>query len=157
MRRIEIVTLIQATPEACFDLSRDLDLHLESMAHTSERAIAGKTSGLIGLGEQVTWRGRHLGFVFEHTAKITAFDRPRHFRDEMVRGRFKRFVHEHHFEPTGSGTRMLDVIEFESPWGLLGRMVDALVLSAYLTKLLRGRNAVIQQAAESQIAGDRGS
>lgn len=151
MGRIELVTDIGAAPEVCFDLSRDLDLHLRSMTHTAERAVAGKTSGLIGLGEQVTWRGRHFGIVHEHTSAITAFDRPKHFRDEMVRGRFKSFIHDHYFEPHNSGTRMRDVLQFEAPWGVLGRLADRLVLEGYLTRLLQNRNATIRQAAESGI------
>lgn len=45
MPRIELVTEIGATPEVCFDSTRDLGLHLESMAHSGERAVAGTTSG----------------------------------------------------------------------------------------------------------------
>ncbi len=149
MPRLEIVTEIRAAPERCFDLARDLDLHVRSMASTGERAVAGKTSGWIGPGEQVTWRGRHLGLVHEHTSRITAFDRPRHFRDEMVRGRFSFFRHDHHFEPTPAGTRMRDVVEFASPFGPLGWTVDRLVLARYLRRLLRGRAEVIQRAAQA--------
>jgi len=151
MPRIELITEIRATPERCFDLSRDLDLHQRSMSHTAERAVAGRTSGKIELGEHVTWRGRHFGVMHEHTSLISAFDRPRHFRDEMTRGRFKRFVHDHHFEATPFGTRMRDVLEFKSPLGPLGKAVDALVLARYLTRLLQKRNAIVQQAAESAV------
>lgn len=149
MTRIEVVTPIQAGPEVCFDLARDLDLHPQSMAHTSERAVAGKTTGLIGPGEEVTWQGRHFGFVLEHTARITAFDRPRHFRDEMIRGRFQTFVHDHYFEAVAGGTRMRDVVVFGSPFGALGRLVDALLLRRYLVRLLEGRGEVIRSAAQS--------
>lgn len=52
---ITLDTYIQASREVVFDLSRDIDLHQISTRHTNEKAIAGKTSGLIGLGETVTW------------------------------------------------------------------------------------------------------
>jgi ligand-binding SRPBCC domain-containing protein len=148
MPRLEIVTVVAAPPERCFDCARDLDLHARSMAHTSERAVAGRTTGLIGPGEEVTWRTRHFGMMLEHTARITAYDRPRHFRDEMVRGAFARFVHDHHFEPVPGGTRMRDVLAFRSPWGPLGRLADRLVLAAYLERLLRRRNEIVRAAAE---------
>jgi ligand-binding SRPBCC domain-containing protein len=146
MERIELVTDIEASPERCFDAARDLDLHVRSMARTGERAVEGRTAGLIGLGEEVTWRARHFGLVHEHTSRITAFDRPRWFRDEMVRGRFARFVHDHWFEPIEGGTRMRDVVEFESPLGLLGRIVDRLVLGPYLARLLRRRNLAVRSS-----------
>lgn len=151
MPRIAVETDVQATPERCFDLSRDLDLHQRSLAHTGERAVAGKTSGLIGLGEEVTWRGRHFGIVHEHTSRITAYDRPRHFRDEMTRGRFKCFRHDHYFIPQGEWTRISDVLEFESPFGLVGRVVDFLVMKSYLMRLLQTRNAVVKHAAETDV------
>ncbi len=148
MARIELETLVRADPATCFDRARDVDLHLRSLAHTGEQAVAGRTSGLIGPGEEVTWRGRHFGFTHEHTARIVAFDRPRHFRDEMVRGRFRRFVHDHVFEPVDGGTRMIDLLEFESPLGPAGRLVDRLVLRSYLRRLLEVRSRVVREAAE---------
>ncbi|HEV7426787.1 MAG TPA: SRPBCC family protein [Thermoanaerobaculia bacterium] len=120
MSVIAIVTMVRASPERCFDASRDLDLHIESMRHTGERAVAGRTSGLIELGEQVTWEGRHFGLRQRFTSAITAYDRPRHFQDSMVRGAFRSFVHDHYFEACDDGTRMTDVLAFRSPLGVLG-------------------------------------
>jgi len=85
---IRVETRVQAPLERCFDLARDMDLHQRSMAHTGERAIAGRTTGLIGPDEEVTWEGRHFGLLLRHTARITQYERPRHFRDSMVEGRF---------------------------------------------------------------------
>ena len=149
MTRIELETRIQADPAVCFDLSRDIDLHTRSLGHTGERAIAGKTTGLIGLDEEVTWEGRHFGLMLRHTSRITVFDPPRHFRDEMARGHFKSFCHDHFFDAIGTETSMRDVLEFESPAGFVGRIVDALILRNHLRELLRTRNAVIKSAAES--------
>jgi ligand-binding SRPBCC domain-containing protein len=148
MTTITIVTMIRATPERCFDASRDLDLHLESMGHTGERAVAGKTSGLIELGEQVTWEGRHFGIRQRFTSAITAYDRPRHFQDSMVRGAFRSFVHDHYFAPCDEGTRMTDVLVFRSPLGVLGAIVDRLIMTRYLTRLLTKRNAIVKAALE---------
>jgi Uncharacterized conserved protein len=149
MPRIELATTIFAPVEICFDCARDLDLHQRSMADTGEVAVAGRTSGRIELGEEVTWQARHFGLVHRHTSRITAFDRPRYFRDEMVRGRFRRFVHDHHFEPTPAGTTMRDVLEFASPWGVLGSVADTFVLKRYLTTLLARRNRMVKQEAEA--------
>ena len=150
MTTITIVTKIRASPERCFDASRDLDLHLESMGHTGERAVAGRTSGLIELGEQVTWEGRHFGIRQRFTSAITVYDRPRHFRDSMVRGAFRSFVHDHYFEACEEGTRMTDVLAFRSPFGVLGAIVDRLVMRKYLTRLLTKRNEVVKAALERE-------
>ena len=146
--RIELVTVIAAPPQVCFDLARDVELHPRSLAHTGERAVAGRTTGRIGPGEQVTWRARHFGCWHEHTARITVFDAPHHFRDTMVRGRFALFEHDHFFAPGPAGTCMRDVLVFRSPCGWLGRIADRVVLRGYLTRLLARRNTAIRLAAE---------
>nr|WP_321225937.1 hypothetical protein [uncultured Psychroserpens sp.] len=61
MPTIEIKTYISADIQTCFDLARNIDFHKASMEHSNEKAIAGKTSGLIGLGEWVTWEAKHFG------------------------------------------------------------------------------------------------
>jgi ligand-binding SRPBCC domain-containing protein len=148
VKHIRIETLIAAPPERCFDAARDLDLHLTSMAHTNERAVGGRTSGLIELGEEVTWRGRHFGVVQHFTSKITAFDRPRHFQDSMQRGAFRSFVHDHFFEPSNGGTLMIDVLVFAAPLGILGRLAERLFLASYLRRLLTRRARSLRAALE---------
>jgi ligand-binding SRPBCC domain-containing protein len=145
---ITILTTVRGTPERCFDASRDLDLHLESMGHTGERAVAGKTSGLIELGEQVTWEARHFGIRQRFTSRITAYDRPRSFQDSMIKGAFHSFVHEHYFEPCPDGTVMRDVLTFHSPLGPLGALVDRFVMSRYLRNLLMKRNETLKAILE---------
>jgi ligand-binding SRPBCC domain-containing protein len=146
--RFELVTLIHASRERCFDLSRDIDLHVRSMSDSNERAVAGRTSGLIGLGEEVTWQARHFGVQHRHRSRITEYDRPRHFRDIQVAGRFRSFVHDHFFEEKAGVTHMRDVLSFESPLGILGKIADRLVLDRYLRELIAERNRVIKAEAE---------
>jgi ligand-binding SRPBCC domain-containing protein len=119
-----------------------------STAATGERAIAGRTSGLIGPGETVTWRARHLGVWQTLTSQVVAFDRPSFFADEMVQGAFHSFRHEHRFEVSGTGTDMHDTFAYTSPLGFLGRIADALFLKRYMRRLLEERNAVIRKYAE---------
>ena len=149
MQTVTVHTLIRAPIEICFDAARDLDLHVRSMSHTGERAVAGRTSGLIELGEEVTWRARHFGVVQHFTSKITAFDRPRYFQDSMQRGAFRSFVHDHFFVEEHGQTRMTDLLVFEAPLGILGRLAETLFLRRYLEKLLADRARVIRNAAVS--------
>ena len=157
METIRIETWIEAPIERCFDAARDLDLHVKSLAGTNERAVGGRMTGLIEMGESVTWRARHFGVTQEMTSKITAFDRPRYFQDSMQRGAFRSFVHDHFFESCGPDipvrepregyTKMLDVVVFAAPLGILGRIAETLVLRRYLDRLLRKRAEIIREAA----------
>ncbi len=149
MPRIELRTEIQAKKDIVFDLSRSIDLHKTSTEQTNETAIAEKTSSLIGLNESVTWKAKHFGIYQKLTSKVTEFDRPNYFVDEMVKGAFKSFKHEHHFEEFIGKTIMTDVFDYRSPFGLLGRLVDSLFLKKYMTDLLEKRNRIVKDFAES--------
>lgn len=145
---IKIVTHINAPLEIVFDLARSIDLHKISTAHTQEEAIAGKTSGLIGPGESVTWRAKHFGIVQTLTSVITEYDRPHHFTDVMLSGAFAGFKHEHIFEQKGKMAVMIDVFDYTSPYKVLGRVADKLFLKDYMQALLEKRNHVIKEFAE---------
>ncbi|MBX9580857.1 MAG: SRPBCC family protein [Gemmataceae bacterium] len=148
MASFRIVTEIAAPAGRCFDLARDIGFHTRSLAHTGERAVAGRTSGLIELGESVTWEARHLGVRQRLTVVITAFDRPRYFRDEMTDGAFRSFAHDHHFEERAGITVMTDEVSFRSPYGPAGWLVDRLYLAGYLRRLLEGRCRAMKREAE---------
>jgi ligand-binding SRPBCC domain-containing protein len=150
---VQIDTWIRGSGAACFDAARDLDLHVQSLAHTKEKAVGGRMSGLIELGDEVTWRGRHFGVYQTFTSKITAFSRPHHFQDTMQRGAFKTFVHDHYFTTLRDGTAMKDVLTFSAPLGILGRLAERIVLRGYLERLLTSRAAAIKEAVELRRQG----
>lgn len=149
MAVFKIVTPIEAPIGVCFDLARDIDFHSKSLADTGERAVTGRTSGLIGLGESVTWEGKHLGVRQRLTVEVTAFEPPFYFRDVMTAGAFRSFAHDHRFEEQGGRTAMIDLVEFRSPFGPVGWLVDRLFLSGYMRRLLEGRGEAIKQQAEA--------
>jgi ligand-binding SRPBCC domain-containing protein len=150
MPRIELETKINSPVERVFDLARCIDLHTQSMDRSREKAVGGVTSGLINLGETVTWQAVHFGVRQNLISSITLYDRPRHFRDSMVIGAFKRLDHDHFFSEVEDGTLMRDVFDYTSPLGLLGAAADKLFLKAYMTRLLAERNAVIKRVAENE-------
>ena len=147
---IRLETLIAAPIELCFDLSRDLDVHMASSGGTGERAVAGVTSGRVKLGDEITWEAKHLGVRQRLTSKIIAYERPRMFVDEMLRGAFKRWHHTHLFEVRAQGTLKIDVVNYASPFSLLGLIVDMLYLKNYMRRFLLRRNAHIKMVAETQ-------
>lgn len=147
---IEIEFEINAPIERIFDLARCIDLHEETMSKTNEKAIDGVTKGLINLGETVTWQATHFGIRQKLTSKITAYNRPFHFRDIMLKGAFRRFTHDHFFEQNGEKVLMKDIFDYDSPLWILGKIADALVLESYMKNLLTERNLLIKRTAESE-------
>jgi ligand-binding SRPBCC domain-containing protein len=134
--------------ERLFDLARSIDAHVESQQRAGERAIGGVTSGLIGEGQEVTWRARHFGVPLTMTSRIISLEYPVSFVDEQLRGPFKALRHVHEFEATSSGSVMTDRVEFTAPFGVLGRLVERLILRPYLQRLIenRGRFLAVQTA-----------
>lgn len=146
---IRLTTEINAPIEICFDLSRSIDLHKQSMEHTKEEAVAGCTKGLIGNGESVTWQAKHFGITQYLTSKISNMQRPFTFRDEQTKGVFDYFKHDHIFESKNNTTILTDVLEYKSPFGFLGKIADVLFLKKHMFNLLLVRNKTIKEYAES--------
>ena len=152
MTTLEEVTLIQAPIARCFDLARSVEVHVLGNVHFGEQVVPlkGNTSGLLGLGDQVTWRARHFGVLQCLTSQITEFDSPHAFQDTMLSGAFAWMQHDHFFLELPSGvTVMRDVFRFAAPILLLGVIAERMVLDRYMRNLLQERNAVVKQVAES--------
>lgn len=152
MITIDEYELIQAPVDRCFDLARSVEVHLLGNVHFGESAVAagGRTTGLMASGERVTWRARHFWVWHELTSEITSLQRPDYFRDVMVRGIFRFMTHDHFFRQLPGGqTEMRDVFAFAAPLPVLGRIAELTFLDGYMRRLLKERNAVIRQVAES--------
>ena len=150
MATIHLTTLINAPAQRVFDLSRSINLHKISTAHTGEKAIAGVLNGLIEVNETVTWQAKHLFKLRQFTSKIIAMEKPVSFTDEMIQGDFTEYKHEHHFKQIENGTIMIDLVHFESPYGMVGKIFNQLYLKNYMKTFLLERNEVIKEYAESQ-------
>jgi len=148
MTTIRLITKINAPIQTVFDVSRNIDVHQLSTFQSNEKAIAGRTSGLIELGETVTWRGKHFGFYLKHQSKITEMEIPNYFVDEMIKGHFKSFRHEHTFVAKNDTTVMIDHLEYETPYGIFGKLFNRLLLKNYLTSFLKQRNTFLKNLTE---------
>lgn len=154
MERIYLETWINADIQCVFDLARNIDLHQESTSRTHEKAIEGRTSGLIEENETVTWRAKHLGVYQTLTTKIISMKKPDRFIDEMQKGAFKSLRHQHVFKSVNGKTQMIDIFEFESPLGMIGKFVNKIFLTQYLKNFLLERNSLIKAKAESSKAAE---
>ena len=150
MTTIQLTTKINAPIQIVFDTARDIDLHQKSTATSNEKAIAGVTTGVINEGETVTWRGKHFGFYLTHKTRITKMDFYDYFLDEMEEGNFKSFRHKHYFKEVNGVTIMTDLLQYETPFGIFGKLFDVLTLKKHLTKFLLERNKILTETAEKE-------
>jgi len=152
MIHFEEITLIDAPVGRVFDLSRSIEVHLLGNVHCNEQALAlgGVTTGLVDLGQQVTWRAKHFGLWHNLTSKATAVEPPAYFQVTMVKGIFRSMQADHLFRSLPSGvTEMKDIFAIAAPIPILGPIAEALFLRRYMMALNRERNAVIKRLAES--------
>jgi len=148
---VHLTTFIAAPQQRVFDLSRSVDLHRASMKHHEEKIIDGSMNGLMKLNDTVTWTAKHFFKQRRLKIKITQLQKPDFFVDEQQEGDFEMMKHEHYFKPIENGTIMIDQFHFETPYGLIGKIINKLYLEKYMTKLLNQRNQVIKDAAESNL------
>ncbi|MEO5776295.1 MAG: SRPBCC family protein [Flavobacterium sp.] len=148
MATINLTTKINAPINQVFDLNRNIDIHKLSTTKSNETAIDGITTGLINLNETVTWRGKHFGIYQTHKSLISVMEFPNYFVDEMLEGRFKNFKHQHTFTEENGITIMKDEIQYETPFGVFGKLFDKLILRNYLTSFIQERNVFVKNLAE---------
>lgn len=122
MREIKLETFIAAPIDRVFDLARNIDVHVASNKKSGEKAVAGKVTGLVGLGDQVTWEAVHFGVRQRLTARVTAFKDAAYFEDIMIEGAFEQMHHRHAFTEVEGGALMVDTFTFQAPlgWSLSG-------------------------------------
>lgn len=77
------------------------------------------------------------------TTLITDYAPPHRFVDVQLRGPYTFWHHTHTFEATERGTLMRDEVRYVLPFGVIGRLVHALLVKRQLQKIFDYRGAVI--------------
>lgn len=150
MSSIHLTTFIAAPVSRVFDLARSIDMHKQSMKNHKEEAVAGIRFGLIEKNESVTWKAKHFFKTRFFRSEITEMKKPDMFIDVQVKGDFKMMKHVHHFKTCDNGTIMIDLLDFEPPYGTVGQLFSKLYLTRYMKNLLEQRNKVLKEFAESE-------
>ena len=153
MTTIVVETRIAAPIELCFDLARDIEVHLKTSSSTGERAVGSKTSGLLDLGDVVTFEGVHFGLRRRLTSKIVECDRPHRFVDEMVKGAFASLRHVHEFVLDGASVVMRDTLTWRSPLGVLGVVADKVFVEAHMRAFMVKKQSELKEYAERPSVG----
>ncbi|UCZ52964.1 SRPBCC family protein [Bacillus shivajii] len=140
--------LIQAPMEVCFELARNVDIHMQI---TKDQAVCGVTEGLLEEGDNVTWEVQHFGIKQRLTAMVSFMDSP-HKLVIMVRGTFQTYTHIREFFEVSDGTMMVGMLEYRSPFGLVGILADKLFLERYMQTLIKSRAKTFKKIAEAEVS-----
>lgn len=96
-------------------------------------------------GALIAYRLRLLGIPFGWTSRITAWEPPRQFVDEQIRGPYARWVHTHTFAEDGRSTVIHDAVRYALPFAPLGEIAHPLV-RRQLARIFAHREDAVREA-----------
>lgn len=97
-------------------------------------------------GALIDYHLRLRGLPITWKTEITAWDPPRRFVDEQLRGPYRLWVHEHTFEEDGNGTIVNDHVRYAIPFGPLGRLANRVMVARDLRMIFGYREARMREA-----------
>jgi ligand-binding SRPBCC domain-containing protein len=93
-------------------------------------------------GKILDYRLRLRGIPIRWQSKITAWEPPRRFVDQQIKGPYSLWIHEHLFEEKDGGTLVRDNVKYAV---LGGRIVQKLLVAPDLGSIFKYRHQVLQQ------------
>ncbi len=86
-----------------------------------------------------------LGIKMDWCTEITHVLDKQYFVDEQRFGPYAMWHHQHHFKVIDSGVEMIDIIDYAVPFGILGRMMNSILISNEVEKIFTFREAKIKE------------
>jgi ligand-binding SRPBCC domain-containing protein len=108
-------------------------------------------------GAVIDYRIKVNGIPMTWRTLIEAYTPNESFVDVQLKGPYKRWHHTHTFKEVPGGTELGDRVEYELPFGPLGRLVHRLVVARQLNTIFEYRAQVMREtfgAPSSQTAGN---
>jgi ligand-binding SRPBCC domain-containing protein len=119
MPRFEYETRLDCRPAAIFNwLLRPANVARIADPSTGLTIVSGPD--IVEVGSQIAFQIVVLGRVQSAVHEITELVPSHRVVEQQVQGPLKSWNQQHLYEPQGKGVRMIDIIEFEPPGGLLG-------------------------------------
>jgi hypothetical protein len=97
--------------------------------------IVGATDAPVRLGTRIRYRLRLNGIPLRWESVISAYEPGRMFADEQVRGPYRSWYHRHLFRPVEGGVEIEDLVDYELPLGVIGRLAHALIVRRQLRQI----------------------
>ena len=108
-------------------------------------------------GIEIDYTIAWLGVPMRWKTRITEYEPPFQFVDEMLRGPYRLWRHRHTFRPGAAGTIVEDRVDYALPLGPLGSLAHTLLVRrqveeifAYRQKALAGIFAEVSAATRSK-------
>lgn len=80
-----------------------------------------------------------LNIPMEWVTEITHVKDKLFFVDEQRVGPYKLWHHEHHFKEVEEGVEMIDIVSYQPPFGVLGKLVHPFIIKPKLEQIFAYR------------------
>ena len=140
-------TLIDAPVEAVWEFHQSVEA-LKALTPPGRRVEVLSEDTAVRDGAIHRLKVRQFGIPLIWEAEISEVDPPNGFTDTARASPFRVWKHRHAFIAEGSKTRLKDTVEYEAPFGFLGRIADKLFISRDIDRLFAFRHRATQQSLE---------
>ena len=141
-------SLIPASPRLVFEFHEQPNV-LTLLSPPWESARVVQSAKISEVGTQAIVETGILGPIkVRWVAEHTLYDPPHAFEDVQVKGPFRSWRHRHIVEPVSGGAVLRDEIDYEPPFGFLGRLVAPILIEKRLQKMFDYRHEVTRQWCE---------
>ncbi len=89
-----------------------------------------------------------LGIPMNWITEIKTVKELEFFVDEQRKGPYKIWHHEHHFKEVDGGVEMTDIVSYELPLGILGRIMHPFLVQKKLEEIFDFRFKAVEQSKE---------
>ncbi|MEX2484807.1 MAG: SRPBCC family protein [Brumimicrobium sp.] len=86
-----------------------------------------------------------LGIPMNWVTEIKYVHDKKFFVDEQRSGPYKMWHHEHHFKEVADGVEMIDIVSYELPLGVLGRIAHPIVVKKKLKEIFDYRFSKVDE------------
>jgi ligand-binding SRPBCC domain-containing protein len=86
-----------------------------------------------------------LGIPMKWITEITHVDHLKFFVDEQRKGPYKIWHHEHHFKQVENGIEMTDIVTYELPFGILGKIANPLIVENKIKQIFDYRFKKVEE------------
>ena len=125
MPLFESRTPLNATPERVFEFICSPS-NLQAIAPPETQFVYVQPPLLIELGSRLVCKVQAYGMIQQLSYEIVELVSPERYREKMVEGPLRLWLHDYIVEPTSDGgVILINRIEFEPPGGLMGLIVNA--------------------------------
>lgn len=112
--------------------------------------ILAISSDAVSAGTEIRYRLRLHGTPIFSRTEIRQWQSPHRFVDVQKSGPYKLWHRTHRFEAHEGKTRMIDIVRYRLPFGLLGRLVHALKVRSDVRRIFDYRRQRIQELFAEQ-------